>query len=120
MWRTGLLMLAYIPWMSVYMMLAFATMYAPIIAVSITWTWLMIFGLVSFWWLEGRTRRPLIQALTVPLPMTLFLFGVDLESTGELRRASQWLLTLPLHALGVLAALYWIKHRTNTRDRRDS
>jgi hypothetical protein len=106
--------------MSVYMMRAFATLYEPSIALPVTWTWLMVFGFVSFRWLSNRTRRPLTQALLVPLPMTLSLFGVDLESTGELRRASQWLLTLPLHALGVLAALYWIKHRTNTRDRRDS
>ena len=120
MWRTGLLMVGYIPWLFAYMLLAFATLYEPVVAIPVTWTWLMVFGAVSFWWLESRTERPLLQALVVPLPMTLFLFGADLESTGELRRASQWLLTLPLHALGALLASFWIKHRTDMHDRTPS
>ena len=71
--------------------------------------WLAVFGAFCYLWLKGRTQVALVQALLVPLPVTLFLFFFDLDATGEVRRAAQWLLSMPAHAFGVGFTVLWLQ-----------
>jgi hypothetical protein len=120
MWRTVLLMIAYVPWMSIYILFAFAVLYAiPPVALLATWGWLAIYGGLSFFGLLGHTSRPFLQATLVPLPLSLFLFGWDLETAGDPYRAAQWLWSVPAHLLGALSAMWWTRRHTGRRGTSD-
>lgn len=68
--------------------------------------------MISYLWLAGRTRLGWLQALLVPVPVSVFIFWSDLQDTGMVERSIAWLYDIPTHAIGVgIAALILYRRR---------
>lgn len=103
MWRTLILMIGFAPWVYANFPLTFAVMYIqpviiPMLIVSI---WIMAYGVIAALWLAGKTRLYWLQALLVPVPVSLLIFWSDLHDTGMVERSVAWLYDIPTHAVGV-------------------
>lgn len=111
-WRTALLAAGYFPLVYVYMFLAFAVMYSPpLVSATVSWCFFAIYGFFTLAWLRHRVTRPVVQSAFVPVPAVSCLFLFDLASTGDINRAIQWLLVLPMHCIGLLTSWLYFKCR---------
>lgn len=103
MWRTLILMIGFAPWVYANFPLTFAVMYIQpvIIPMLIVSAWIMAYGVISYLWLADKTRLDWLQALLVPVPVSLLIFWSDLHDTGMMERSIAWLYDIPTHAVGV-------------------
>lgn len=114
MWRTVILMAAYVLWVFLYFALAFSIMYDPVwVRLPVLLGYVGLYGALSYLWLKGRRGR-MISALLVPVPVLLFVAAAEYHSTGDAALSLRWLAMLPIHAGGVFAAalLGWRRVRT--------
>ena len=105
MWRTAVLMAAYVPWGFLYFALAFSIMYSPVwLQLPVLLGYVALYGVLSYLWLKGERLTRLFSALIVPLPTLLFVAFSEYLSTGNADFALRWLAMLAIHAGGVFAA----------------
>ena len=106
MWRVIVLAILYVPWMFVYMTLAFLVLYSPaVIVYPILWGYQCLYGVICFCWLKGNTKKRFFLGMLVPIPVLLYFFGYDLNVTGDLGRSAKWLFNLLFHGMGLIGAM---------------
>ena len=115
-WRLVALAAFYIPWVYLNMMLAFLVMYSPVvIQLPILWGFSGLYGVISFVFLKGVPLSRLMQGFIVPLPVLIYLFWSDLQSTNDIERAIRWFVYFPVYSVGLVGAMLYLKHRNTSK-----